>query len=187
MRSQEASVQERTSPVLIWLIIVLSALLIVPLGFLLLIIAFVIAIRKLAMVRDRVRQFNKNVLNPVVLPLAGSRVRFYAIVRHVGRRSGRSYSTPVVAQPTADGFVIPLPYGKRDDWCRNVMAAGGGTILWCGQEYAVGEPELIDEAIALERIQSSRRLAMRMLRIPQFLKVKTLTPVAEPGKVSAEV
>jgi len=187
MRSQEASVQERTSPVLTWLIIVLSALLIVPLGFLLLIIAFVIAIRKLGMVRDRVRQFNKNVLNPVVLPLAGRRLRFYAIVHHVGRRSGRSYSTPVVAESTADGFVIPLPYGKRDDWYRNVMASNGCTLFWRGQEYTVGEPELIDEAIALERIQSSRRLAMRMLRIPQFLKVKTLTPVAEPGKVSAEV
>ncbi len=112
MRSQEASVQERTSPVPVWLIIVLSALLIAPLSVLLLIIAFVIAIRKLAMVRDRVRQFNKNVLNPVVLPLAGSRVRFYAIVRHVGRRSGRSYSTPVVAQPTADGFV---GWGARTD------------------------------------------------------------------------
>src|ERR1700737_3754833 len=111
MRSQ-ASAQERTSPVLTGLIIVLSALLIAPLSVLLLIIAFVIAIRKLGMVRDWVRQFNKNVLNPVVLSQAGRRLRYYAIVHHVGRRSGRSYSTPVVAQPTAEGFVIMLPYGK---------------------------------------------------------------------------
>ena len=187
MRSQEASVQERTSPVPTGLIIVLSALLIAPLSVLLLIIAFVIAIRKLEMVRDRVRQFNKNVLNPVVLPLAGSRLRFYAIVRHVGRRSGRSYSTPVVAESTADGFVIPLLYGKQDDWYRNVMASNGGTLFWCGQEYTVGEPELIDEARALERIQPSRRLAMGMLKIPQFLKVKTLAQVPEPEMVKPGV
>jgi deazaflavin-dependent oxidoreductase (nitroreductase family) len=186
MRSQ-ASTQERMSPVLRWLIIVLSALLIAPLAFLLLIIAFVIAIRKLGMVRDRVRQFNKNVLNPVVLPLAGRRLRFYAIVHHVGRRSGRSYSTPVVADSTADGFVIPLPYGKRDDWCRNVMAAGGCTILWRGQEYAVGEPELIDRETALEMVPSSKRLAMRMLRIPQSLKVRKLAQVPEPETVKPGV
>jgi hypothetical protein len=186
MRSQ-VSVPERTAPVLSWLIIALSALLIAPLAFLLLIIALVIAIRKLGMVRDRVRQFNKNVLNPIVLPLAGRRLRFYAIVHHAGRRSGRSYSTPVVAESTADGFVIPLPYGKRDDWYRNVMASDGCTLFWRGQEYMVGEPELIDEAMALERIPPSKRLAMRMLRIPQFLKVKKLTPVAEPGKVKSGV
>jgi deazaflavin-dependent oxidoreductase (nitroreductase family) len=186
MRSQ-ASVPERTSPVLTWLIIVLSALLIVPLGFSLLIIAFMIAIRKLGMVRDRVRQFNKNVLNPVVLPQAGRRLRFYAIVHHVGRRSGRSYSTPVVAEPTADGFVIMLPYGKQDDWCRNVMAAGGGTLFWRGQEYAVGEPELIGGETALEMVPSSKRFALRMLRIPQSLKVKTLTQVPEPGKVGEDL
>ena len=186
MRSQ-ASAQERTSPVLSWLIIVLSALLAVPLGFVLLIIAFMIAIRKLGMVRDRVRQFNKNVLNPAVLPMAGRRLRFYAIVRHVGRRSGRSYSTPVVAEPTPDGFVIMLPYGKQVDWCRNVMAAGGGTILWRGQEYAVGEPELIGGETALEMVPSSKRYALSMLRIPESLKVKTLAQVSEPGKVSAEV
>jgi deazaflavin-dependent oxidoreductase (nitroreductase family) len=186
MRSQ-VSVPERTSPVLTWLFIALSALPIAPLAFLLLIIALVIAIRKLGMVRDRVRQFNKNVLNPVVLPLAGRRLRFYAIVHHVGRRSGRPYSTPVVAEPTADGFVIMLPYGKQVDWCRNVMASDGCTLFWRGQEYMVGEPELIDEAMALERIPPSKRLAMRMLRIPQFLKVKKLTPVAEPGKVKSGV
>jgi deazaflavin-dependent oxidoreductase (nitroreductase family) len=139
------------------------------------------------MVRDRVRQFNKNVLNPVVLSLAGRRLRFYAIVHHVGRRSGRSYSTPVVAEPTADGFVIMLPYGKQVDWCRNVMAAGGGTILWCGREYTIGEPELIDGETALEMVPSSKRFALSMLRIPQSLKVKTLAQVPEPETVKPGV
>jgi deazaflavin-dependent oxidoreductase (nitroreductase family) len=186
MRSQ-ASAQERTSPVLSWLIIVLSALLIAPLSVLLLIIAFVTAIRELGLVRDRVRQFNKNVLNPVVLKGAGRSLRLYAVVRHVGRRSGRSYSTPVVVEPTADGFVIMLPYGKQVDWCRNVMAAGGGIILWHGQEYAVGEPELINGETVLELLPSSKRFALRMLRIPQSLKVKKLAQVPKPEMVKPGV
>lgn len=179
--------RKRIAPLLSWLIVLLGALLLAPLVFFLLIIAFVTAIRELGVVRDRVRQFNKNILNPVVLKGAGRSLRFYAVVRHVGRRSGRSYSTPVVAEPTADGFVIMLPYGRQVDWCRNVMAAGGGTILWRGQEYAVGAPELIDGETALELLPSSKRFSLRMLRIPQSLKVKKLTPVAEPGRVKAEV
>ncbi len=185
MRSK-FSTRGRTAPLLSWMIILLSALLLVPLGFFLLIIAFMIAIRELGLVRDRVRQFNKNVLNPMVLPMAGRSLPFYAVVHHVGRRSGRSYSTPVVAEPTEDGFVIMLPYGQQADWCRNVMAAGGGTILWCGREYAVGEPELIDGEMALEMLPSSKRFALSMLRIPQSLKVKQLAQVPWTKKVYAE-
>ena len=45
---------------------------------------------------DVVRQFNKYVLNPVMLLLAG-RPHFYAgVIRHVGRRSGKKYATPIV-------------------------------------------------------------------------------------------
>ncbi|MFL5662418.1 MAG: hypothetical protein ACJ8BW_13870 [Ktedonobacteraceae bacterium] len=186
MRSQ-VSTQKRIAPLLWWLIVLLGALLLVPLVFFLLIIAFVTAIRELGLVRDRVRQFNKNVLNPVVLKGAGRSLRFYAVVRHVGRRSGRSYSTPVVVEPTVDGFVIMLPYGKQVDWCRNVMVVGGSTILWRGQEYVVGEPELIDRETALEMLPSSKRFALRMLRIPQSLKVKKLAQVPAPEKVNVGV
>jgi len=50
--------------------------------------------------------------NAFVLRFAGSRyLRLYGVVHHRGRRSGRTYTTPVVVRPTADGFVIPL--GER--------------------------------------------------------------------------
>ena len=73
----------------------------------------------------RIRRFNRAILNPLMLRVAD---RFHgtypAVVHHVGRRSGRRYRTPVVAQPIRGGFVIPLPYGTDTDWCRNVRAAG---------------------------------------------------------------
>src|SRR5258708_19419373 len=69
--------------------------------------------------------------NPLTLALAGSRrLPLFAVVHHRGRRSGRSYTTPVGARRTADGFVIPLTFGERADWFRNVQAAGACGIRW---------------------------------------------------------
>ena len=74
--------------------------------------------------------------NALVLRFAGSRyLRLYGVVHHRGRRSGRTYTTPVVVRPTADGFVIPLAFGERADWFRNVRAAGGCEIRWNGTTY----------------------------------------------------
>ena len=48
-------------------------------------------------VRDTVRTFNKYLLNPAMLHLAGRRHWYAAVIRHTGRKSGKSYATPVVA------------------------------------------------------------------------------------------
>ncbi|HET6317792.1 MAG TPA: nitroreductase family deazaflavin-dependent oxidoreductase, partial [Chloroflexota bacterium] len=65
------------------------------------------------------------VFNRLALPLAGTRaLPLYGVLVHRGRRSGKTYRTPVVVRPTADGFIIPLPWGEGTDWCRNVRAAG---------------------------------------------------------------
>ncbi len=41
-----------------------------------------------------VRRFNKAIFNRLILTFAGRHV--YAVVHHVGRRSGHAYTTPVV-------------------------------------------------------------------------------------------
>ena len=79
--------------------------------------------------KNAVRVFNKHVLNPAMLTLAGRKHWYAAVIRHTGRRSGKSYATPVVADRVADGFILPLPYGTGVDWLRNVLAAGSATIV----------------------------------------------------------
>ena len=78
--------------------------------------------------KNAVRVFNKHVLNPVMMNLAGRKHWYAAVIRHTGRRSGKSYATPVVADRVADGFILPLPYGTGVDWLRNVLAAGRATV-----------------------------------------------------------
>jgi hypothetical protein len=48
----------------------------------------------------------KFTLNPLTRRLARSSMGPFSIVRHVGRRSGRLYETPIIVSPVEDGFVI---------------------------------------------------------------------------------
>jgi deazaflavin-dependent oxidoreductase (nitroreductase family) len=47
----------------------------------------------------------------------------FAVIHHVGRRSGRAYRTPVVAFHAGTGFVVPMTYGRDVDWAHNIVRA----------------------------------------------------------------
>ena len=105
--------------------------------------------------------------------LAGSRfLPFWAVVRHRGRRSGRTYATPVAARPTAEGFAIPLAFGETADWSRNMMAAGEGVIRWSGREHRVVEPVIVDTGAALAAFAPLERRALRLIGIRRVMLVR---------------
>ncbi len=80
-----------------------------------------------------------------MLPFAGKRWNpIFSVVRHTGRRSGKTFETPVAARRVDDGFVLALAFGSGAHWYRNLIAAGGGVIRWSGVDYPVGSPEEID-------------------------------------------
>jgi deazaflavin-dependent oxidoreductase (nitroreductase family) len=77
-------------------------------------------------------------------PLAGTRwLRLYAILRHVGRRSGRPYEIPIVAFPTDDGFLIPLPFGDATQWLKNLQAADTAGLRRAGRDFAIDQPDVV--------------------------------------------
>ena len=82
-------------------------------------------------------------MRPLAIKSAGAPGTSTAVVHHVGRTSGRSYSTPVGAVPIDGGFVVALPYGLRADWLKNVLASGSGTIAHGGTTYDVDRPEIV--------------------------------------------
>lgn len=133
-------------------------------------------VRPSRLVRVVMRPLTK-VLNPATMTMAGRRhVRMAAQVRHVGRKSGRSYVTPVGAGRAGDTFVVPLTFGNQSDWSRNVRAAGGCVIRLDGVDYQLTHPELAwrEEAAPQVRVAFSpvMRAAFRMLGIRQFLLLK---------------
>jgi deazaflavin-dependent oxidoreductase (nitroreductase family) len=122
-----------------------------------------------------VRRFDRRLLNPLVLLVAGRRHSAdYAILRHVGRRSGRVYTTPVVAHSIPGGYLIALPYGSDTDWCRNVQVAGAGTLQRQGNSYVVGEPEVLEAAVAVPLLPPRVQRALRPFHIQRYLRLRQL-------------
>jgi deazaflavin-dependent oxidoreductase (nitroreductase family) len=112
-------------------------------------------------------------LNPLMLSLAGSsRLPMLAVIYHRGRRSGRSYATPLGARPIAHGFVIPLTFGEQANWFRNVQAAGGCVIRWKGANYPLIDPEVVDWATARSAFYLVERVLMPIIGIEQFVRLK---------------
>jgi deazaflavin-dependent oxidoreductase (nitroreductase family) len=129
-----------------------------------------------AFVRAVVQPMTK-VLNPVIRQLAGRRrFRMAAQVRHVGRRSGKPYVTPVGVRRAGELAVIALTFGNRSDWSQNVRAAGGCAIRMDGVDYVATEPRFLspDEArpLVLSAFSRTERASFRLLGIRQFLSLR---------------
>jgi deazaflavin-dependent oxidoreductase (nitroreductase family) len=112
----------------------------------------------------------KHTLNRITTRVAMGKSGPLALVRHVGRKSGTSYATPIIVQPTAGGFVIELTYGPNVDWYRNVRAAGGCGIRFHGVEYTITGFEDMDAATGIAAFTPGQQRILRLLRRDHFVK-----------------
>ena len=114
----------------------------------------------------------KYTLNPLTRRLARSSFGPFSIIRHIGRRSGKLYETPIIVSRVDDGFVIELTYGPDVDWHKNVVAAGGCTVIWHGKEYVINTIEPLDAQAGRAAFPPSQRLILRLLGRKHFEKLK---------------
>ena len=120
------------------------------------------------------------ILNPVVATLAGRRhFPMAAQIRHVGRRTGTPHVTSVGARVQGAAVLIPLTFGNRSDWTRNVRAAGQCSVRLNGKVYQAVAPQFIDVAHDAPLIRGAfgpvQRLAFRLLGIQQFMQLQLAT------------
>jgi deazaflavin-dependent oxidoreductase (nitroreductase family) len=92
----------------------------------------------------RLARFNLVVTNRVLGPFA-RRLPGFAVVAHVGRRTGRTYRTPVNLFRNGDRYVIALTYGSDTQWIRNVLAAGAVEVETRGRRVQLVEPEIVHD------------------------------------------
>jgi deazaflavin-dependent oxidoreductase (nitroreductase family) len=112
-------------------------------------------------------RFNRRVTNRVLGPLA----RFlpgFAVVSHVGRRSGRIYRTPVNLFRRADGYVIALTYGAESQWVRNVLAAGRAEIETRGRRLELVDPQVVRDP-SRSSVPRPVRVALRVINVEEFM------------------
>ena len=125
---------------------------------------------------DRVRLFNKRTFNPWILRSAGSARSPFAVVGHVGRRSGVTYATPVIVRRVQDGFAFALTYGPEVDWYRNVLASGTCTLRWRGKTYNLEQPERIAAEVGLQAFPVPLRWVLRLNRIRDYFRMSLSQP-----------
>lgn len=108
---------------------------------------------------------------PLALRSAGHKGAATSVIRHVGRRSGRTYQTPVVVARHDDSFLIALPYGQRTDWLKNVLAAGSATITADGRSHEVDRPTVIPMAEATAYFRPREQRMQRQFHVDTALQV----------------
>lgn len=87
-------------------------------------------------------RFNRHVTNPIQRRWAGV-LPGYGIIEHVGRKSGRTYRTPLNVFRAGPGFAIWIGYGVQSDWVRNLQAAGGGQLVHRRVRYTLSAPRIL--------------------------------------------
>jgi deazaflavin-dependent oxidoreductase (nitroreductase family) len=102
---------------------------------------------------------------------AGTEKSSTSVVRHVGRRSGRTYETPVVAVENDDSFLIALPYGERTDWMKNVLASGEAAVVAHGRTFGVDQPKVIPMTEATKYFAPKEQKLHRRFAIETCLRV----------------
>jgi deazaflavin-dependent oxidoreductase (nitroreductase family) len=111
-------------------------------------------------------------MRPLALRSAGREGSATSVVRHVGRRSGRRYQTPVVAARHDDSFLIALPYGQRTDWLKNVLSTGSAVVVSKGHTYEVGQPRVIPMAEATAYFRPREQRMHRRFHVDSALQVR---------------
>ncbi|MCV7065289.1 nitroreductase family deazaflavin-dependent oxidoreductase [Mycolicibacterium houstonense] len=96
----------------------------------------------------------------------------WAVVIHRGRKSGRTFRTPLWAFRRGHGFVIALTYGSQADWVRNVLAAGGCELESRRRHYTMTEPEVYHDANATDMPAFIRFMLRRVIKAPEFLSLR---------------
>ena len=110
----------------------------------------------------------KNTLNPVTLRAAKSGHGPISLVRHTGRKTGRTYETPLILARYGRDFVAELTYGPEVSWYRNVVAAGRCTVLVKGVEYEIDRIEPFDAEAGIKAFGYPAALILRLLHRHEF-------------------
>jgi hypothetical protein len=139
-------------------------------------VVYVLGVRfKSSTVRDVARRFHHAVGNPLQMRSAGTPGGYASVLRHQGRRTGRTDETPVWAVPTEDGFVIAVVYGSRTDWLNNVMASGAAAIVFNGDSYPVDRPEIVPVDSVRAYFPAATQRTHRLVGVDRCLRVRWAT------------
>ncbi len=126
----------------------------------------------------------KYTLNPFTLGMARRGLGPFALIRHSGRKSGRTFETPLILARVPEGFVAELTYGPEVNWYRNVVAANRATVIWQGREFDVDGIEEIETKAGLRAFGPPASWVLTLLRRQEFRLLREAPQVRPEGEAS---
>lgn len=131
--------------------------------------------------RRRLPWLMAHTVNRVTTRVAQSSHGPFSLVRHVGRRSGRTYETPVILAKVPDGFVAELTFGEDVNWYRNIVAAGGCIIIHHRKQYRIDAIEPCDASVGRAAYPLPLRTILKILGRTDFRLLRGNT-AGPPGR-----
>ena len=120
---------------------------------------------------------NKRVFNPMEIR-KGKR----PVLIHRGRRSGRTFLTPLDAHQVDGGYVFIVVYGADSDWVRNILASGDAKLRIDGKEIQLGSPRIIGPEEAWSLIKDGTKRPAGFLNVSEFLRMDLAGSVGGSGE-----
>lgn len=121
---------------------------------------------------QRLARINKRVTNRLLRHLVG--LGPFAELEHVGRTSGRSYRTTLLAFRRGEMVTLALTYGPNVDWLKNLRAAGGGRMRLRRDLLELGSPVEVSTAEGLSRMPAPVRLLLPRAGVTDFVELPVL-------------
>jgi len=103
----------------------------------------------------------------------------FSLVRHVGRKTGTVYETPIIVARDAEGFVAELTYGPEVSWYRNIVTAGSCVIVFKGADHQIDRIESCSVERGLDAFGNPRKQILKLLRRRDFRLLHQAVPAEE--------
>ena len=134
----------------------------------------------------RVIRFAARFLNPLTLLVAGrSWMPIVGVLQHQGRRSGRTYSTPLGMRSRDHFFYMPLTFSDKAAWFLNIKAAGWARVVYKGRRSTLVDPQVVDYATAAPAFPRYELLQFRLVGISEYLRMREAPSGWSPSTPSA--
>jgi len=136
------------------------------------ILAIAIPASGILMMRFRKRwlaKFNILVTNHITGVFAGWLPGF-GILTHIGRKSGRTYRTPINVFRSGDGFIIALTYSSKSEWVKNVLVRGGCELKTLGRKHMLSSPKVKHDPTR-RRFPFLVRIVLRLVGADEYMEL----------------
>jgi deazaflavin-dependent oxidoreductase (nitroreductase family) len=131
----------------------------------------------------RFRHVVHRYVNPITRPVA-KKLPAFAILTHRGRKTGRTYRTPVNVFRRGDDYFFFLTYGSDVQWVKNILAAGSCSIETRGRIVELVEPELITDPELLPAPPHVRFVERRIAGVTQYVRMRASSPADERDRLT---